>query len=82
MPFKYRPIPSDMGGKSRWKFTTCEVEGSIMPEFVALSPNVEVLGQTVLAVVEGMGAFRNLALEILKTQVRTQRVQTRFCLET
>ncbi len=37
-----------------------------MPEFVALSPNVEVLGQTVLAVVEGMGAFRNLALEILK----------------
>jgi hypothetical protein len=55
-----------MGGKSRWKFTTCEVEGSIMPEFVALSPNVEVLGQTVLAVVEGMGAFRNLALEILK----------------
>jgi len=42
------------------------VEGSIMPEFVALSPNVEVIGQTVLAVVDGMGAFRNLALEILK----------------
>jgi len=37
-----------------------------MPEFVALSPNVEVNGQTVLAVVDGMGAFRNLALEILK----------------
>jgi hypothetical protein len=37
-----------------------------MPEFVALAPNVEVNGQTVLAVVEGMGAFRNLALEILK----------------
>ena len=37
-----------------------------MAEFVALSPNVEVIGQTVLAVVDGMGAFRNLALEILK----------------
>jgi len=37
-----------------------------MPEFVAVSPNVEALGQTVLAVVDGMGAFRNLALEILK----------------
>jgi hypothetical protein len=37
-----------------------------MPEFVALSPNVEVLGQTVLSVVDGMGAFRSLALEILR----------------
>ena len=37
-----------------------------MAEFVALARNVEVNGQTVLSVVDGMGAFRNLAVEILK----------------
>jgi hypothetical protein len=36
-----------------------------MAQFVALSPDVEVNGETVYAVVDGMGAFRSVALEIL-----------------
>jgi len=38
-----------------------------MAEFVAMALNVEVNGQTVLAIVNGMGAFRSVALEILKS---------------
>lgn len=36
-----------------------------MAQFVAFSPNVEVNGQTVLSVVDGMGAFKSLSLKIL-----------------
>jgi hypothetical protein len=37
-----------------------------MAQFVAFNKDVEVKGQTVLSVVEGMGAFRSQALKILK----------------
>ena len=37
-----------------------------MPEFVAFEQGIEVNGQTVLSVVDGMGAFRQMALNILK----------------
>jgi hypothetical protein len=36
-----------------------------MAQYVAMSPNVEVNGETVFAVVAGMGTFRSIALEIL-----------------
>ncbi|MEW6364705.1 MAG: hypothetical protein AB1714_08705 [Acidobacteriota bacterium] len=36
-----------------------------MPMFVAVTPNTEVNGETVNSVVEGMGAFRAMALDIL-----------------
>ena len=36
-----------------------------MAQFVASSPNVEVNGETVYAVVDGMGTFKSIALEIL-----------------
>jgi hypothetical protein len=36
-----------------------------MAQFVAMSPDVEVNGETVYAVVDGMGAFRTVAMEIL-----------------
>jgi len=37
-----------------------------MAQFKALSPGVEVNGQTVLSIVDGMGAFKDAALAILK----------------
>jgi hypothetical protein len=36
-----------------------------MTQFVAYSPNVEVNGETVYAIVDGMGTFKSVALEIL-----------------
>jgi hypothetical protein len=36
-----------------------------MAQFIALSPDVEVNGETVYAVVDGMGTFKSVALEIL-----------------
>jgi hypothetical protein len=36
-----------------------------MAEFVAVSPNVEVNGETVYAIVDGMGAFQSIAWQIL-----------------
>ena len=37
-----------------------------MSEFKAFAPGVQVIGQSVLSIVEGMGAFRETALRILK----------------
>jgi hypothetical protein len=37
-----------------------------MAQFVALSPEVEVNGETVYAIVDGMGTFRSVAMEILE----------------
>jgi hypothetical protein len=37
-----------------------------MAQFVAINPNVEVNGQTVLSLVNGLGPFRTKGIEILK----------------
>jgi hypothetical protein len=37
-----------------------------MAQFVGFSPNVEVNGETVYAIVDGMGAFRSVAMQILQ----------------
>ena len=37
-----------------------------MAEFKAMAPKVEVNGETVLSVVDGMGIFKQQALDILK----------------
>ena len=39
-----------------------------MAQFTALSPDVEVNGQTVLSIVAGMDTFREIALEILESK--------------
>ncbi len=39
-----------------------------MPVFQSRSPNLKVIGQTILAVVDGMGVFKETALEWLKEE--------------